>query len=322
MKEKKGFIWTEVILGLLVVLLALCMFLGKNGKSQYKISVILQDADDSKWAAVKYGLRTAGEDCGAEISVVNMESGSSAKRQKQLINAEIKNGADGLIVQPAGGAGAEAALKKIKKRVPVMLLEPVESEESKKEERPVTSPDNYEMGKTLACELLADYNGNLKGKQIGFLSETMDMDAVRQRDLGFREGIKGQGAEIVWSVGGSFTEASGALTSWPKVDIVVALDDRSVRTAGAYASDEELWGAVVYGIGHSTEAVYYLDKREVECLIVPDEFDVGYKSLKEVVKALEQSGAQMEGSEAAFTVLRRDVLFTKENQKILFTMSQ
>lgn len=319
---KKGFIMTEIILGVLAAAFAVGMLLGKGERKRDKVAVILQNADDSQWAAVKYGLKTAGEDFGVEVTIVNMENGTAAQKQKQLIEAELKNGADALILQPAAGAEAEEVLESVRKHVPVMLLESFSSAKNKRNVRPVTEADNYRMGQELAEELLRDYNGNLQGKRIGILAETMDMNAVRRRDEGFRDAIKEANGEIVWSVAGSFTETSGALTSWPKADVVIALDDRSVKTSGSYAASNQLWGAVVYGIGHSTEAVYYLDTRNIECLVVPDEFDVGYQSIKEVAQALEAFWFDMENSTVAHTILRRDILFTKENQKMLFTMSQ
>ncbi|QUO33158.1 substrate-binding domain-containing protein [Faecalicatena sp. Marseille-Q4148] len=319
---KKGFIITEMILGLLAAVLAVSMLLGKGEQKRNKVSVILQNADDSRWASAKYGLKTAGEDFGVEVTIVNMESGSTAKKQRQMIETELKNGADALIVQPAAGAKAESAVTQVRKNIPIMLLESISSKDSEKKEWAVTEPDNYEMGQNLAKELLKDYNENLQGKRIGILAETMDMETIRRRDEGFRDAIKEANGEIIWSVAGSFTEASGTLTSWPKVDIVIALDDRSVKTAGRYAAGNQLWGAVVYGIGHSTEAVYYLDTRNVECLVVPDEFDAGYQSLKEVAQALEKFWPEMKSRRIAHTVFRRACLFTKESQKILFTMSQ
>ena len=73
------------------------------------------------------------------------------------------------------------------------------------------------------------------------------------------------------------------LQSQRKVDIVLALDDTSFVEAGESVKQNNLYGAIVYGIGNSTEAVYYLDARWAECLIVPDEFTAGYQCVAETV---------------------------------------
>lgn len=50
---KKIFILVETFLGLMVFVLVMFMFLEKNEKKQEKISVIIQNSDDSQWAAFK-----------------------------------------------------------------------------------------------------------------------------------------------------------------------------------------------------------------------------------------------------------------------------
>lgn len=106
------------------------------------------------------------------------------------------------------------------------------------------------------------------------------------------------------------------------MDFVVALDNGSLTTAGEYSAANNLHGALVYGIGNSTEAVYYLDTGAVECLVVPDEFSMGYQSLTETAKRLQNFFYMMEDNTVSHTVIRREELFSEKNQEILFTMSQ
>ncbi|HIR26673.1 MAG TPA: sugar ABC transporter substrate-binding protein, partial [Candidatus Choladousia intestinigallinarum] len=55
---------------------------------------------------------------------------------------------------------------------------------------------------------------------------------------------------------------------------------------------------------------------------VPDEFNVGYQSLKETADSLGIFSDEMESRTVSYTVMRRENLFTEENQEILFTMNQ
>ena len=102
----------------------------------------------------------------------------------------------------------------------------------------------------------------------------------------------------------------------------MALDDNSLTTAGECSAANNLHGAIVYGIGNSTEAAYYLDAGYVECLVVPDEFNVGYQSLTEIAESLGNRLRRSRDITVSYTVIRSDTLFSKENQEILFTMSQ
>ena len=136
---KKIFILVETFLGLMVFVLVMFMFLEKNEKKQEKISVIIQNSDDSQWAAFKYGAKMAAAD--------------------NLIEREIANGASGIIVEPANGEKTEKMLKEVEKKVPVVLVESLASSDGTETKMPVTGADNYAMGKALAEELLKDCGG-------------------------------------------------------------------------------------------------------------------------------------------------------------------
>lgn len=320
--SKKVFILTEAVLGLLVLILAAVMLLDKSEKEPYRVSVIIENSEDNQWAAFRYGLKMAAKDCQTEISVVPTEGVMTLEEEKELIEQEIYNGTDGIILQPVPGADTEDMLKKVEKKVPVMLAGS-EAVRDSGGEFPVTQPDNQAMGRVLAEELIRDCGDNLRGKTLGIVYENGDSPAVLDRRSGFQEALRGSGTMVSWTAAGIFGEGEpDSLEILPKVDFVVALDDRSTTAAGEYSAANDLHGAIVYGIGNSTEAAYYLDTGRVQCLVVSDEFNVGYQSLEEMSRKLGHSFRKMEDRQPVYTVIRRDTLFTKENQEILFTMSQ
>lgn len=312
--SKKMFILTETVLALMVLVLASMMIRDKNRNVFEKVSVIVKNSDDGQWSAFKYGLKMAAGDQGIEMFVVSTEDILTAEDEKRIIEQELLNGADAVIVQPVPGDETEEMLKKIKKKVPVVLVEDGVSKDQ--DECPAVKPDHYGMGKALAEAVLKDYNGKLEGKTLGILSETADSEASISRAKGFEDGLKDTGAQILWTASGPLTEDQS------KVDLVIALDDRSLIAAGECAAAHNLHGALVYGIGNSTKAIHYLDTRIAECLVVPDEFNVGYQSLTEAAKHLKHYFYKMQDKTVSYTVIRRDTLFSKENQEILFTMSQ
>ena len=80
---KKIFILVETFLGLMVFVLVMFMFLEKNEKKQEKISVIIQNSDDSQWAAFKYGAKMAAADKKTEVFVVST-AGSLCTGRREL----------------------------------------------------------------------------------------------------------------------------------------------------------------------------------------------------------------------------------------------
>lgn len=320
--DKKVFILIETFLAVMILVMALFVLQENTEKNMDKISVIVQNSDDNQWSAFTYGLKMAAEDYGVDLFIVSTGAEMTATEEKSLIENEIKNGAEAVIVQPVPGDDTEKMLKKINSRIPLMLVEHTAAGGKEASVIPTTEPDHYDMGAVLAEELLKDYNGSLDGKALGIVSGTGYSEAAVNREKGFLDGIKDAGAKISWSV----TRAAGedwakTLENMPRVDIVAALDDDSLTMAGAVSAANDLHGAIVYGIGNSTEAVYYLDSGFAECLVVPDEFNVGYQSLSELAKSLGHF-RKAQNQTVSHTVLRRANLFLKENQEILFTMSQ
>lgn len=105
------------------------------------------------------------------------------------------------------------------------------------------------------------------------------------------------------------------LQSQRKVDIVLAIDDASVVDAAKEASDNNLQGALVYGIGNSTEAIYYLDSGWTEALITPDEFAAGYKSVVGLVDMLRGSRKySVEEKPVSYQLLTRKICLMKKTR--------
>lgn len=319
-KQKKMFILVEIILAIFVIILALIMMWEKNGEEREKIAVVIQNPDDIEWSAFKYGLEKAAEDWRIDVSVVSTGTMRTVEEEKHVIEQEVKKGVDGVIFQPVTGGDIKDMLKNI--RIPVVLLEYVCASPTKKVMPPIVGPNQQKMGETLAEEVLRDYGSELEGIEIGFFSKTTDSPVVMARERGAREILEQAGAKVRWFVSGDFEETPNELLDGQsEVDMILALDDTSLVRWGDYATETSS-RIPVYGIGHSTESVYYLDKNVAKCLVVPDEFNMGYQSVSEMVGKIRHSNEESQNGNVSYKVIRRDTLFSKENQESLFTMSQ
>ncbi|MDD3339343.1 MAG: substrate-binding domain-containing protein [Lachnospiraceae bacterium] len=317
--SKKVFILLGAVLVLVLIVLMFIKVGGKTEKDIHKVSVIVSDSEDTQWASFKYGLRMAAEDKGLEVFTVSTGAVLTLEEEKTAIEQEIDNGADAVIVEPVPGAATADMLKKIEKKVPVMLVRQTETEEQGVSAFPVTEADNYQIGVDLAKEVLRDYDGNIQGKTIGLFMSSVESEAIASREKGFWDYLKDAEVTLGWSL--AETE-EGMLEQQPAVDFVIALDNNGLEEAGKCAAANNLHGALVYGIGNSTEAVYYLDTGKVECIVVPDAFNMGYQSLAEIAEKLLHYSHKMQSSEVSYTVMRKNDLFSEENQNVLFTMSQ
>ena len=311
----KWFHVIEAVLAVMVILMAAAMLLEKNSKQYRKISVVIQDAEDTQWAAFRYGLKMAAQDQKVELVVASTADALTKEEQLNTIKREIELGADAVIVQPVPGDDLEQKLRHLEKKVPIMLVEYTAAKEREKSQLPSVEPDHSAMGEALAEELKKDYCGNLSGKKYGILMKADAPHAMNSRRQGVEKALQDTGIVCSWVVDGS-------VENKPKVDIVIALDNNSLIKAAEQAAANNLHGALVYGIGNSTQAAYYLDIGSVECLVVPDEFSVGYYSLTEAAERLRHFFRGMKSRVVAYTVIRREELFEERNQEILFTMCQ
>ncbi len=311
----KWFHVIEAVLAVMVILMAAAMLLEKNSKQYRKISVVIQDAEDTQWAAFRYGLKMAAQDQKVELVVASTADVLTKEEQLNTIKREIELGADAVIVQPVPGDDLEQKLRHLEKKVPIMLVEYTAAKEREKSQFPSVEPDHSAMGEALAEELKKDYCGNLSGKKYGILMKADAPHAMNSRRQGVEKALQDTGIVCSWVVDGS-------VENKPEVDIVIALDNNSLIKAAEQAAANNLHGALVYGIGNSTQAAYYLDTGSVECLVVPDEFSVGYYSLTEAAERLRHFFRGMKSRVVAYTVIRREELFEERNQEILFTMCQ
>lgn len=324
--NKKGFLFIEITLAILVMILGIIMIQGKNSEG-YKISVIILDSDANYWSAFRYGLKMAAEDQDMELFVVSTADKLTAEEEMNLVNRELANGADAVIMQPVPGLLTNNILKSIDKKVPLMLVESTTPDDPDISKLPVVASDHYGMGRALAEQLIKNYQGSMHNKTIGIaVEDTEDRTGnsmINSRKLGFEDTLKDAGAKISWTVTAHMLKDDlNFYNNQLKSDFVIALDDNSLIAAAGQAAANNLHGALVYGIGGSTEAVYYLDTGAVECLVVPDGFTVGYQSLAQTALCLKHRFHKMKGQVIPYTLLHREELFSKENQEILFTMSQ
>ncbi len=220
----KWFHVIEAVLAVMVILMAAAMLLEKNSKQYRKISVVIQDAEDTQWAAFRYGLKMAAQDQKVELVVASTADVLTKEEQLNTIKREIELGADAVIVQPVPGDDLEQKLKHLEKKVPIMLVEYTAAKEREKSQLPSVEPDHSAMGEALAEELKKDYCGNLSGKKYGILMKADAPHAMNSRRQGVEKALQDTGIVCSWVVDGS-------VENKPEVDIVIALDNNSLIKA-------------------------------------------------------------------------------------------
>ena len=69
--SKKMFILVECILGCLLIGMIIFTVQKRQGQDLKRISVIIQNSDETQWSAFKYGLKMAAQDENVDVFIIN-----------------------------------------------------------------------------------------------------------------------------------------------------------------------------------------------------------------------------------------------------------
>ena len=100
-----------------------------------------------------------------------------------------------------------------------------------------------------------------------------------------------------------------------KVDAIVVLDPHALEELGEQSDEDSYQGADIYGIGSSVKAVVLLDNGNIQGLVVPDAYEIGYKSVGEMAQRLEHRFYRLKGHKTEIKV------FDRIKRKISFKFS-
>ena len=322
MKSRKIiFILTEIILALAAVIIGALLVRGNVSSKKQTISVIMEDSDDESWSGFIYGLRQAALDNDVNLDIISADSISSADAFDKLVSQGKADGAGAFIIEPSLIGDLDESIAELKKTYPVTLVHSTAG--TPKDDSiaitDVVSADNYAMGQQLAKEIEEDFGSQLDDKNIGLLMGDSESLADAQRTQGFIDEITNTGALVRWRLNNSSINDANheILQIQTDVDIIAAMDDYSLRTAAALSS-AGYGNAVIYGIGTSERSLYYLDNETVSCIVVPDEFYVGYQAMTRTARILKGQNAADVGREASYKVLTRKNMFEEDNQEMLY----
>lgn len=287
----------------------------------YPVSVIVDNSSSDRWFAFREGLKQAARDYHVQLNMVSTGELSNLEEEKALIERERENGAKGIIVQMCDNGGEEI-FRQMKESAGADDILLVETDVEAEGVFSAVIPDNYEMGRMLAVSVKKDEK-ELYGKKIGILLGRQEKTSQKQRLKGFMDEMEGTGATILWEI--AETESlQSALTAeqLEETEILVALENDETERAVDYLVETEIQACPLYGVGCSEKNVYYLDRKVINVLIVPNEFHMGYQSVAMIAERLNDHITSPQNSVVSFLVVRPEALYEEDNQKLLFPLVQ
>ncbi|MDD7218921.1 MAG: substrate-binding domain-containing protein [Clostridia bacterium] len=291
--------------------------IGKENKS-YTVSVIVEDSSSDRWNAFKEGLSQGADGSNVYLNLVSTAKFSSLEEECSIVRRELDNGADGVIVEAAFSEDSDRKFYETVSEKPVILVEnDMESEALYS----TVMPDHFGMGKAAAEAVVEGEKGKLAGARIGIIGGNQKKFSMQQREKGFKDGILGTDSVIVWNILTDTSRCRELLREYMEaepVDILVSLSNDTTELCIDYLLDHQDTDCRLYSEGCSEKTVYYLDKGMIQALIVPNEYYMGYQSMKLMLQKLEQYSTEIKNIEVDFLSVTKDTMYDENIGKILF----
>ena len=306
-KTKTTFLLAEICLGILLLFCVHLIF--EDEKPQKRVAVIVEKSGDEKWNSFMNGLKQAAGIANIHLIICNTDEIENAEMEKEIIKEQKHNNIDAFIICPAPGSDTKDMLKKQCAKTPyTLIMEDVYSKEGGNSGNPVIGPDYYKIGSELGKQL------GKKRQKIGVVANwkesKSDQDAIR----GLRDSLKDTKSEIDWYCYRKKDQnIYEKVSKKDKVDAIVVLDPHALEELGEQSDEDSYQGADIYGIGRSVKAVVLLDNGNIQGLVVPDAYEIGYKSVGEMAQRLEHRFYRLKGYKTEIKVFDRDEFSLNDN---------
>lgn len=324
MTKKRGMIWLVILTA--VISLIVVYYYGairdESDGEPSSYSVILYQNMDNEWSTLLDGIRQAEVDFKVNVNYITMGSDDTPQDQIEILEREIKNGADGIILAAMDSQETGKLLDDLKTQIPIVTVET--GAESSKLEYVKIAADDYKMGYKLGQKILGDIQEDDGRRHVTVIKEYMERDSVKARYEGLMDALEGSEEEIETDfISRSEGDFNLSLLIRDSIhtssDYIAALDKFCTESAAAAWESWELYGysAKIYGIGNTAQIVNDLDNGRIQALVYQNEFNMGYEGIRELTEK-EKRGYFPDQLDIRYRLVTRETLYESDNERLLF----
>lgn len=145
-------------------------------------------------------------------------------------------------------------------------------------------------------------------------------EASVNRIQGLKDALEKQDCEIAWEYNEeSDTDICAVVDAQESVDYMVVMDTQALDTLGEHAENGVYKDAKIFGVGTSMKSIALLDAGQVQCLVIPDGYGIGYESVEEIEKELTRTFYTLKSHEKEVKVIYKEDLFSDEIERFLYS---
>lgn len=314
----------KVMLQLVVPLLSLCVLfllltmdpVRSQGPAElWEVSVIFRDADSTAMSAARQGMEQAAVDMDVELRLLNLSADGQADEQREILEREVENGADGVLLIPADRDALASAVKEAS--VPVVTME---TDMAADGAAGYVSVDNTALGEALGTMTL---NGAPEGSAVILVNTAPEATGISDRVEAAARVLEGAQRRVYICCPdreGELEEALEATVEKWSASAVVAFDTSALEHAARTLAQLEE-APLLYGAGSSAAIAAYLEQGTITAVAARNEFAAGYLAVEMLVNAINGT-AGPRAQLLEFSVVRKETMYEPEHEKLLFPVTR
>lgn len=301
---------------------------GGSGDGSFTLaSYIQQRVDDDKPMRIKLsyhdpslafakpigsGLKRAGKEFGADVSLIGPTGGDAAKQVSEIQTLIQQQALDGLAVSSASGDALKPVISQAYKAgIPIISFN-TDSPDS--EQMGFVGQDLTESGTSQAEELRKNLKGDVTGKSVVVFSVDTGAGWSHDRFNGFKKGMKGSGLKIVGPVNvgnepnSAYNTVESTMSGQSGVAAVAGLDCCSTTAAAKWVAQAGKGDAIAMGgFDLLTQTSEYIQRDVLDFTISQNPDEQGYEAVK-VLHDFLTKGTEITGKDTGAQIITRDNL--------------
>ena len=289
------------------------------GAKRYKIAVIPKGSAAQFWQSIKAGADAAGTETKSEIVWLAPNPENNVVKQVDIVNTEVTNKVDGIVLCATDATALTKPVQDaIAKGIPVVTIDSgIKSDDA----LVYIATDNVKGGEAAADSLAKMIGG--KGK-VGLLIFQKGSVSSDERERGFVEGIKKYpGIKLVSTLEASdatkaLNNTQNMLSANPDITGIFAASEPNGVGAAQVIDQKKMVGKIkIVAFDSSDKEIEDLKSGSIQALIVQDPYQMGYKGVIAVLKAIKKETITEKKVDSGMTVVTKDNLNTPEVQKLV-----
>lgn len=318
MKLSKKIILNFIIIILLLASLTLVyrIRLLSLKKTSNELTIMIRDnSEEIGQNELRKGIEQALLEVGKEESLIVIDN-LSVEEQLLELEKEKSNGTEGILIEPLSDKRLENKLMSLGKELPVIQIN---SSVSNNSELKLISLDNREMGRQLAINMST--NNDRTANPILLLTEGELFSDEKFKVEGIVEILNKEGytfqKKVITST--KLSELSSFIDKETSIIVTTSLPVLEKLGEINHARNEKL-PHHVYGFGKNNRVIKYLENKEIEGIIVSNDYSLGYLSTRLLL-----DGQPFETGEKNFddfNFITYQTMFNFRNERLLFPFTE